>query len=114
MLPAEFLIPYYDITFSTTVRGDKPHERRRKEDDYRDFPLPPTKTEEPIVFLGGKDYAHLFSVLTAEATAPRYLFHKSKEPPDAPGCQFRRYETTTRTNWHYQCAKALAEGKIRV
>lgn len=114
LLPAEFLTPYYDITFSRTVRGENLHELRRKKDFYQDFPLPPIETEEPIVFLGGKDYAHLFSVLTAGANAPRYLFHKSKEPPDAPGCQFRRYKTTTRTNWHYECAKALAEGKIKV
>ena len=114
LLPAEFLTPYYDITFSKTVRGESSHERRRKQDDYRDFPLPPIKAEEPIVFLGGKDYAHLFSAVTAGANGPRYLFHKSKEPPDAPGFQFRRYETTARTNWHYECAKALAEGKIRL
>lgn len=114
LLPAEFLTPYYDITFSRTVRGENSHELRRKKDFYQDFPLPPIATEEPIVFLGGKDYAHLFSVVTAEANAPRYLFHKSKEPPNAPGCQFIRYETTTRTNWHYECAKALAEGKIKV
>ena len=114
LLPAEFLTPYYDITFSKTVRGENQHERRRKKDDYRDFLLPPIKAEEPIVFLGGKDYAHLFSAVTAGATGPRCLFHKSKEPPDAPGCQFRRYETTARTNWHYECAKALAEGKIRL
>ena len=38
----------------------------------------------------------------------------SHTPPDAPGCMLRLYETTTRTNWHYECARKLIDGAIAI
>ena len=64
----------------------------------------------PIPFLGGKDYVPLFCYLTSKIRAERIVFYNSSEPPEAPGCQLKRYHTRTRTNWYYECvAEFLAK-----
>ena len=69
------------------------------------------ETEEDIVFFGGKDYVGLFCALTEGVKGTRYLWCNSKSAPKAPGCVLRRFHTKTRTNWHYECARAFIEGK---
>lgn len=105
LISAGFLTPYYDITFSASAEAYK---RRRKSDVYRDFCMLPT-TEEPIVFLGGKDYVPLFCSLTKFAKGKRTVFYNSASAPEAAGCALERFPTATRTNWHYECAKVLIE-----
>ncbi len=75
--------------------------------------LPPN-TAEPVVFFGGKDYVPLFCSLTEHIKGKRVLFYNSATLPDAPGCALKRFNTTTRTNWHYECANAFIEGKITI
>ncbi len=111
LIPASFLTPAYDITFSQSADEYK---RRRKNDVYRDLSLLPLDSLQPTVFLGGKDYLPLFTRLTIGAKGPRIVFYNSMNRPDAPGCDLRRFETTTRTNWHYECARALAEDRLRL
>ena len=111
LIAANFLTPAYDITFSPSA--DK-YKRRRKKDRYDDLRMLPTATAEPVVFFGGKDYVNLFCALTGSVKAQRYLFYNSANAPDAPGCVLRRFHTTTRTNWHYECAKAFIEGAIGI
>jgi len=69
--------------------------------------------DEPIVFLGGKDYVRLFCALTSGAAGERTVFFNSATAPEAPGCVLERYETRTKTNWHYECAEAVIRGKVR-
>ena len=113
LIGSSFLTPNYDITFSTV----KPHERykrRKKGDLYWDFQALPAGTEEKIVFLGGKDYVPLFCQLTALVRGARTVFFNSEVAPEAPGCSLQRFATTTRTNWHYECANALLDGALAV
>jgi len=107
LLSAEFLTPAYDITFSASAERYK---RRRKSDNYDDLEMLASSISEPVVFLGGKDYIDLFCRLTSNVKAPRTVFYNSSSPPTAPDCTLERFVTTTRTNWHYECAKALADG----
>ena len=65
----------------------------------------PMSTDEPIVFFGGKDYVPLFNTLTKSAKGKRTVYYNSVQPSDAVGCTLKRFETTTKTNWHYKCAK---------
>ncbi|MBL8386534.1 MAG: hypothetical protein JNM90_25845 [Burkholderiales bacterium] len=109
LIPASFLTPAYDITFSQSADSYK---RRRKNDAYGDLRLLPLESPLTTVFLGGKDYLPLFCRLTHGAKARRIVFFNAKTPPDAPGCNLRRFETTTRTNWHYECAQALIEDRL--
>jgi hypothetical protein len=107
LIPANFLTPSYDITFTTSAEEWK---RRRKGDHYHDFQMLPND-EGPIVFVGGKDYLPLFAKLTASFRARKLVFFNSRIPPNLPGFEAIRYPTTTRTNWHYECARDLASGR---
>ena len=103
LIPAPFLTPYYDITFSNKAKA---HKRRRKQDRYADFSMLPKDASHPIHFVGGRDYVSLFLRLTEGTDAERVIHHVGSPPP-APNCRFRRFETTRRTNWHYECAMTL-------
>ena len=111
MISADYLTPAYDITFSASA--DK-HMRRRKNEPYNDFHMLPIETSERIVFFGGKDYRELFRTLTAGVKGPRHLWYNSATAPQVPGVAVHRFHTKTRTNWHYECARAFAEGKIQL
>lgn len=109
LIPADFLTPYYDITYSQSA---EPYKRRRKSDGYKDLRLLPEQTREGVVFFGGKDYLASFCELTAAITAKRTVFYNSNQLPSAPGCTLRRFETSTRTNWHYECANAFIDAEL--
>jgi hypothetical protein len=106
LIRADFLTPNYDITFSQSADTYK---RRRRGDRYQDFCMLPHGTDEEIVFFGGKDYLPLFCILTAEAKGARKVFYNSARVPEVPGCVPQKFETTTRTNWHYECTNAFLE-----
>ena len=111
LLSADFLTPSYDITFSATAERYK---RRRVRDRYRDFRMLSGDRIEPVVFLGGKDYVPLFQSVTESIRRTRIIFYNSAEVPDAPDCVCVRFETRTRTNWHYECASALIQGALDI
>ncbi len=109
LISADFLTPNYDITYSQSAER---HKRRRKTDRYEDFRMLPAGTEDEILFFGGKDYLPLFSSLTNAIASKKTVFYNSQNVPEVPGCQFQRFETTTRTNWHYECANAFLDGAL--
>jgi hypothetical protein len=111
LISSSFLTPDYDITFSASAEAYK---RRRREDAYQDLRMLPGRTTNPIVFLGGKDYLALFSRLTQGISGQKIVFYNSAVEPAVPGCLLRRFETATRTNWHYECANALIAGDIKL
>jgi len=100
---SSYLLPQYDITF-TNIREKK--KIRRKHDTYHDFSHILTSIEGEVHFIGGKSYVPLFLELT-RGVANRVLHYNSQTPPNAPGCRLELFETTKRTNWHYDCAAAL-------
>jgi hypothetical protein len=111
LIPAAFLIPDYDITFSASA---DPWKRRHKEDRYDDFRMI-ADDEDQIVFVGGKDYLPLFCHLTAPLRGAKTVFFNSRRRPDLPhGFTPIPYSTKTRTNWHYECALDLAAGKVHL
>lgn len=114
LINAAFLTPNYDITFSPSVKKKAPYKLRKKTDDYDDFCMLPPGTGEPVLFFGGKDYVPLFCKLTQMFKGARILLYNSSRPPDASGCLAERFLTTTRTNWHYECAKAFLDGRINL
>jgi len=74
----------------------------------------PDDTENEIVFFGGKDYLPLFCSLTDTISGAKIVFFNSAGVPRSNGCTFRRFETTMRTNWHYECVNAFLDGTIRI
>lgn len=113
LVRSDFMIPNYDITLSPNATGPDKYKRRRKDDRYDDFAMLPADTAEPLVFLGSKAYVPLFCQLTDGCSAHRIIFHNSKIPPEAPDCEIRKYDIPKKTDWHYDAAKALAEGRVR-
>jgi hypothetical protein len=111
LIPASFLTPLYDITFSMQAPA---YVRRRKNQAFHDFSMLPKDANGPILFFGGKEYVTLFARLTAEASADRIIFYNSASLSAPPGCTLARFPTTTRTNWHYECAKAVVSGEFPI
>lgn len=111
LLSANFLTPNYDITFSASAEQAK---RRKKKDPNFDLCMLPANTTDKIVFLGGKDYISLFCDLTSQIQSEKYLFYSSAIAPDKHDFISKKFETKTRTNWHYECANALINEKISV
>jgi len=111
LIAGSFLTPDYDITFST---GADAYKRRRKKVCYDDLCMLPDDNTTPIVFFGGKDYVSLFCKLTERNKGPRHIFYNSANPPEAHGCILKKFPTTTRTNWHYGCARAFMNNEIRI
>ena len=112
LIPARFLTPNYDITYSSSAKGSNAYKRRRKEDVYDDFSLLPNSETIPVVFFGGKDYQQSFCNLTKGYRGERICFYNSINKPNMDGVTLKRYDTSTRTNWHYQCAQAFMDGRI--
>ena len=112
LIPGNFLTPKYDITFKR-IR-DQVHTRRLPSDRYDDLRMLPLDTEQPIVFFVSKGYVRLACELTEGIKGPRYLFYNSAAAPHTPGCVPKRYATTARTNWQYECAKAFIRGEIGI
>jgi len=104
MIKASFLTPNYDITFAADA---EPFRRRKSTDGYADFCMLPAHSDEELYFFGGEDYVPLFCRLTAAYPGRRIVFHESVNPPAAPGCTVRRFESGSATNWHHECATAV-------
>ena len=111
LIAADFLTPKYDITFSKARGVDAYKRRSRCDPGYRDCRMIPEETSSHVVFLGSKDYIPLFR-RTTEGVARRTVFYNAHTPPNAPGCTRRRYKTSRRMNWHYECAKKLISGDL--
>jgi hypothetical protein len=109
LVRADFRLPHYDITFSARA---EPWKRRRENDAYADFRMIPDDGGA-ILFLGGNDYQPLFCKLTANFSGDKVvLYNAAQRPPLPPGFRAARFETARRTNWHYEAAASLVEGRM--
>jgi len=110
LIRADFLTPYYDITFSAVKPGDT-YKRRTGKDYFSDFRLP-EHVDDDLMFFGGEVYRALFCALTNSVTGTRTVFSLSDSPIAAPGCTVRHFRTRRQTNWHYQCAESFLSGTL--
>jgi len=110
LIRSDFLTPAYDITFSAQA---KQVSRRKKSADYKDFCCLELGDDQPLLFFGGKDYLKLFCCLTHGYRGKRTVFYNSANPPKAPDCALQKFETKRRTNWHYECAQAYLDGRLK-
>ena len=110
LIRADFLTPYYDITFSQVA---DPYKRRRRTDRYDDLRMLANDINDEIVFFGGKDYLALFGALTNGITGKKLVFFNSQIRPVLHGVTLKHFLTRRRTNWHYECASAFLDGAIQ-
>lgn len=111
LIPASFLTPAYDITFSASAES---WQRRRAGDVYHDFRIARQDGVEPLVFLGGEDYLPLFAAVTKGYEGRRVALHNLRTMPRLDGVELVRYPATTSTDWHYESARALLDGRFPV
>jgi hypothetical protein len=73
----------------------------------------PSEPREQIAFFGGRDYVPLFASLTARTRAERVVIHNSSMQ-EIVGCSLHRFETSTRTNWHYEAVRAYIREELQL
>lgn len=112
LIPADFLTPDYDITFSAAKNVERHAKRNKSDTGFADFQMLPDDGEE-IVFLGGQDYLPLFQGLTKNLKAQKKVYFNIQAAPNlGPGFVVERFPTDIRTNWHYSCAQMLVDRAI--
>lgn len=109
LIRSDFLTPDYDITFSQSAERYK---RRRPRDGYRDFRMLPATNSGPLIFFGGKDYLPLFATLSRGYPGSKIAVYNSESTPWFDGVRVIRFQTTTRTNWHYEAVRALLSDRF--
>jgi len=111
LVRADYMLPKYDITFSSQADGWK---RRRKHDQFRDFAhLTQDRVDpgETIYFFGGIDYLPLYYQLTRQVRARKVIYFASDRISRADGHEYIKYGGTG-TNWHYRCVTDFLAGTI--
>lgn len=106
LVKASFLLPKYDITFSSGADRCK---KRGKRDEYADFNQLDEDTGETLLFFGGNDYLSLFYEMTEAYSGRKIVYFKSTKEPQYSGFEFVRFESLASTNWHYGCASKCAD-----
>lgn len=120
LVRADYLLPAYDVTFNQRAKKKNPAAFCATTDGYRFFQHVSKCGKGPITFLGGRDYLPLFDMLTSSLSRERIAFVRATEPgflrKNHPryGFEERDFHVAARTNWHYQCALALAAGTLQV
>lgn len=111
LIKADFLVPDYDITFSSQA---EPWKRRTKRDEFLDFTQltqADLSVGEQIYFFGGKDYLPLYYRLTRNLVAKKVIYFASTRIPKDKEFEYIPYGTGG-TNWHYRCGRNFIEGRI--
>lgn len=109
LIRADFLTPYYDITFSGKAERYK---RRFQSETYRGLCQLPLPAAEPILFFGGRDYLPLFEQLTVHIDSPLVVFHRAEYAKRSPRFTYVKYDTRASTNWHYLCVRDFLSGRL--
>lgn len=113
LVRSDYLLPYYDITFSNQ---GKPYAKRRPSDRFEDFNQLSNvgiQPDETIYFFGGQSYLPLYLKLTRNIATRKVIYHSHDAaiqiqgyiciPSPFPGSQ----------NWHYQCAQGFINGMVQ-
>jgi hypothetical protein len=111
LIKAGFLVPDYDITFSSQA---EPWKRRTRSDKFLDFAQltqADLRVGDQIYFFDGKDYLPLYYRLTRTLVARRVVYFASAHIPKDQEFEYIPYGTGG-TNWHYRCARDFIEGRI--
>ena len=115
LVAADFLLPNYNIAFSTSPEVHRAHQRVWCADSpYRDFEMISKNESKLVVFLGEEDYIPPFCHLTSGVKRRKVIFPRTCYPnrrPAAPGCKLQRWPDE---RWYYKCARQIVSGKFSV
>ena len=99
-------------TWALASSGSPPHAHGGKRLLFYSQRLAPDDEKDTVMFFGGKDYVSLFYELTKSMRNKKIIFYNSKQIPHLDGYIFKRFETSTKTNWHYECVSAFLQDAI--
>ena len=111
LVRSDYLLPYYDITFSN--QGE-PYSQRRPRDRFKDFNQLSDSgihPDETIYFFGGQSYLPLYRSLTQNIPARKVIYHSQGSAYHLQGYECIHYGSYT--NWHYICAQDFIDGRIQ-
>jgi hypothetical protein len=111
LIRAGFLLPDYDITFSSQAEPWKRRRAHNRFDDFAQLGDADAPAGETLYFFGGKDYLPLYSQLTRHLPARKVVYYASKSIVKEAGWEYIRYGSPG-TNWHYRCASDFLAGRI--
>lgn len=113
LVQADFLLPSYDITFSSRADRYKRRTKHDRYDDYNHLAVAGIGRDEGIHFFGGNDYLPLYYDLTRHLPGRKVIHHKSKRIQRQEGYVYVKYTTTRSTNWHYSCVRDFIKGRVK-
>jgi len=112
LIPANYLTPIYDITFSNNGES---YSKRKCSDIYKEDSSMLPDNEEDIIFLGGKDYQKLFRKLCRNYEGEKVIFHyypldsTAQCSKDVDGFELRPYKSSNPRKWYYECAEKICK-----
>ena len=110
LIRADYLTPDYDITFSPSAERYKRRFARHRFNDFRHLG---GGDHDRVLFAGGSDYIPLFLALTDHLhDVERVVYYNSTRAFEPRLAKFVRFKTRTRTNWHYEWAHCLLDGRV--
>lgn len=114
LVRADYLLPYYDITFAE-VKPKDIYKKRREDDKYEDFNQlagEDIKQSDAIYFFGLVKYLPLYYRLTHDLCGRRVVFHYSTTIPKENGYEYKQFslpEGVSPRRWHYECARRFIQ-----
>lgn len=108
LVRSDWLLPNYDVSFSHS-QSVPPHAIRAGGRHWQDFNMIDLTNTAPMIFVGGKAYLAAFERLSRDYQGPRIVYHNLAVAPELDGIEIRRFDTVTRTNWHYALARQVAD-----
>jgi len=111
LVRSDFLLPYYDITFSGRAEAYCQRKVRDHFEDFNQLAEAGVRDNEAIYFFGGQSYLPLYLKLTRNIKARKVIYHSRGEGFEIQGYECIAYRGFT--NWHYICAQDFIDGRIR-
>ena len=118
LIRANYLTPYYDITFSKTAKRENQWKWRdgeniaRSTSDFNHLKRASISPSEEIHFFVGLDYLDLCYALVQDLLATKVIHFKSRklkaDSKRRAGFVYVEYVGPEKTNWHYSAAKDFA------
>lgn len=109
LIRSDFLLPHYNITFQRPNSISESYIWRRLNDRFQDFHQLSANSDDLIIFVGGRNYRGYFEIFTADSRARKTVYYNSDSIAPRSGFDYKKFETSRKTNWHYSCADELIE-----
>lgn len=119
LIRANFLTPYYDITFDTQADAYKIRHRSDRFADYNHLAEAGVSKHETIYFFGGITYLPLFYRQVDDLAARKMVYYTTEKAVTLPSKYvYTRYDVEmgekrpNYRNWQYRCGGEFIDGRL--